>query len=355
MASHGKKRITNNKKPLTAEQKKARIEQQHTEWGDWDYSLHYCWLGFIVAQQEKGNRKETINYYNRFYTKFKQFIAEIYPSEPDATDKIPIEFILNDVVQPAFMSFVERTGNKQTLNNYLRAYRSFGNWCEKKGYIAGFECPIKEEEPPIKEVFTDKEIDTLIVKPKITQFAEYRMYAIILLILNTGARCNTIQNIRIEDIDLESGYINFNTTKAHKVIRLALERKARLDIAEWVNYWRIGRGAEPSDYLFCNEYGEKLARSTLAHAMQIYCEKRGVTKTSLHLLRHTFAKKWITSGGDIFSLQHILTHSELDMVKRYSNLYSTDVKKEILEHSALSQMKTKSGSTLRTKKPINDD
>lgn len=349
--THEKKRITNNKKPVTQEQKRARIEKQHTEWGDWDYSIHYCWLGFIVAQQEKGNRKDTIEYYKRFYEKFKQFIDSIWHC---STDDLPIELLTNDITQPLFMQFLEKTGNKQTVNSYLRAYRSFGNWCENKGYTDGFTCPIKEEEPPIKEVFTDKEIDTLLVKPKITEFAAYRMYAIIVLILNTGARSNTIRNIRLSDIDIEEGYINFNTTKAHKVVRLALDKKARIDLAEWVNYWRYGKGAEPLDYLFCNEYGEQMSRATLGDAMRRYCLKRGVEKTSIHLLRHTFAKKWITSGGDIFTLQKILTHSELDMVKRYSNLYGSDIKKEIMEHSALSQMKTRSGATLKSRKSIID-
>ena len=38
------------------------------------------------------------------------------------------------------------------------------------------------------------------------------------------------------------------------------------------------------------------------------------------------------------------------MVKRYANLYGNDVKKEIEEHSTISQMKTKSGKTLKNQK-----
>ena len=73
-------------------------------------------------------------------------------------------------------------------------------------------------------------------------------------------------------------------------------------------------------------------------------------KTSIHLFRHTYAKKWITSGGDIISLARVLTHSELEMVKRYSNLYGSDVKKEIEEHSAISQLKVVNGKTLKNQK-----
>ena len=59
---------------------------------------------------------------------------------------------------------------------------------------------------------------------------------------------------------------------------------------------------------------------------------------------------WITSGGDIITLAKVLTHSELEMVQRYSNLYGGDVKREIEQHSAISQMKQKGGKALKNQK-----
>ena len=92
-----------------------------------------------------------------------------------------------------------------------------------------------------------------------------------------------------------------------------------------------------------------MTRSGLTSAIRNYNLRRGVNKTSIHLFRHTFAKNWITSGGDLITLSKVLTHSELEMVKRYSNLYAYDVKEEMEQHSALSKLRTKSGATLTTK------
>lgn len=349
---HEKKRITGNvkKKPLTPQQKKERLEAKTTEWGEWEYSLRYCWLGFIVSQEEKGNRQDTINYYNRFWVKFEQFLA--YYWKQWTTDEMPVEILLNDLIIPLFRQYIAKSGNVQTVNSYLRGLRSFGNWCEKEGYIEGFDCPIKEEEPPIKQVYTDDELTKLLVKPPLPidkNFSDWRTFLIVSLILNTGARTNTILHLHINELELDTGYINFNFTKAHQVVRLKLERKLLVDFRNWIN-WLYSKGSIDTDYMFPNEYGEQMARSTITKSMRTYCHSRGVEKTSLHLLRHTFAKKWITSGGDIITLAKVLTHSELEMVKRYSNLYGTDIAKELTQHSALSQMKTKSGQTLRTKK-----
>lgn len=343
-----RKRITSTKRAApTREDKKRRLEKKWQEWNQ-DYDCQYCWNGFMVEQLEKGNSKATLDFYRRFFKKFSTYLETTFQHSPK---DVPIEILTTDTMQAIFMNYLRAEDlNTQTINSYLRGLRSWGNWCEDEGYLDGFKCPIKEVEPPIKQVYTDKELEKLMVKPEITEFNDFRSYCIIGLILNTGARANTILNIRICDLELDEGYINFNTTKAHKVVRLGLERKTKRDLTEWLNYWRLDKGAEPTDFLFCNEYGEQMSRSTLTKSIRVYNERKGVEKTSIHLLRHTFAKKWITSGGDIVTLARVLTHSELEMVKRYSNLYGGDIKKEIEEHSAISQMKTKSGKTLKNQK-----
>jgi integrase/recombinase XerD len=54
--------------------------------------------------------------------------------------------------------------------------------------------------------------------------------------------------------------------------------------------------------------------------------RRGVEKTSIHLFRHTFSKKWIKNGGDIFRLQKILGHSSMKVVREYVNMFNDDLK-----------------------------
>ncbi len=66
----------------------------------------------------------------------------------------------------------------------------------------------------------------------------------------------------------------------------------------------------------------------MTRAIAVYNVQRGVTKTSTHLFRHTFAKNYILAGGGMIQLQAILGHSTMDMTRRYINLYGTDIQRD---------------------------
>lgn len=85
------------------------------------------------------------------------------------------------------------------------------------------------------------------------------------------------------------------------------------------------RKGNSDDYLFCNSYGNKGNIRSYQDMLAVYNHRRGVEKTSAHLYRHTFAKKWILNGGDIFRLQKILGHSDLSVVKEYVQMFGRDL------------------------------
>lgn len=74
-----------------------------------------------------------------------------------------------------------------------------------------------------------------------------------------------------------------------------------------------------------------------------YNMRRSVQKTSIHLFRHTFARKYlIDCGGDAFTLQKLLGHSALAMTKHYCAIYDADLTKNYDNLSPLAQMKASS-------------
>lgn len=306
---------------------------------------------FKTYQTIKGSSEKTIVFYQNCYSNYCSFIEEELNSTPETC---PLKILEQELYLQRYIGWIQARGvNEQTVNSYLRGLRTFGNFCKKRNYIKDFHCHISEKLPPIKDVYTDKELERLMKRPPIEDFVSFRSYCIISLLLNTGARSETIRNLKIKDIDFENGYINFNTLKNKSVVTLALFPRTQQDLADWVQYWHydVETPSTKDSYLFCSQYGGgQLTRGGLSQSVARYNRSRGVEKTSLHLFRHTFAKTWIMNGGDIITLSKVLTHQELDMVKRYSNLYGTDTKEKIMTYSPISKMKQTNGITLKTRK-----
>ena len=164
----------------------------------------------------------------------------------------------------------------------------------------------------------------------------YRDWVIINFLLNCGCRAATVRAIQIRDVDLDGGVVFYRHTKNRKAQVIPLCSPMIAILREYGRY----RGGEPTDYLFCTETGTQLTENGLRQSIARYNTRRGVQKTSIHLFRHTFARKYlIDCGGDAFTLQKLLGHSTLAMTKHYCAIYDADLTKNYDNFSPLAQMK----------------
>lgn len=318
---------------------------------------------FLIEQEVKGNSKDTLRYYKSSFKRMNKFIAKNeLPDDMLAKvkndddfvklgEQLPLGILLDKDFEIDFKRHLEESGcNPRTVNTYFRAYRAFAYYCMDEGWIPIRKISIKTSKAPIKQVYSEEELKKLLKKPKTTDFTEYRNWVIINYMLATGNRLSSIVALNIEDVDLENGYINVNIQKNKKPISIPLVKQMRRILKEYVSLYRNLEDDDDlssQDPLFCNRFGERLTGDGLINAISKYNKNRGVNKTSIHLFRHTFAKDWILRGGDLFSLQKMLGHSSLDMVKNYANLYSRDIKDKAEEFSFLSNTKRTTGETLK--------
>lgn len=227
--------------------------------------------------------------------------------------------------------------SSNTIRSYTRTFKSFFSWCNEEG-ISSLNLPLYKAEETIKETYSDNELKALLKKPDVRKctFAEFRNWTIINFLLNSGSRAATIRAIQIRDVDLDNGIVYYRHTKNKKAQVIPLCSAMTAVLSE---YLRV-RGGEPTDYLFCTEKGAQLAENALRQTIARYNQRRGVQKTSLHLFRHTFARKYLVDcGGDAFTLQRLLGHSTLNMTKHYCNIFDTDLTKNYDSLSPLAQMR----------------
>ena len=96
---------------------------------------------------------------------------------------------------------------------------------------------------PIKEVYTDAELHQLLKKPKIKQggFAEYRNWVVANYFIATGQRKNTVINLKIKDLDFESGLVTLRVVKNRKPTILPITPSLNDILKEYLKY-RKGKG-----------------------------------------------------------------------------------------------------------------
>ena len=220
------------------------------------------------------------------------------------------------------------------------------NWSRQQGYTT-LTAPNYKQVETVKEPYTDEELLRLLEKPRANgTFCEYRNWVIINFLLNSGCRAATVRNIQNRDVDLSNSRIVFRHTKTHKVQVVPLCSQMVRILKDYCKT----RGGGESDYLFCDEYGGMLSANALRLAIERYNHSRGVEKASIHLFRHTFARKYlIDCGGDAFMLQKLLGHSTLKMTRHYCNIYDADIANNFdrlspLENMSRSKQKIRRGA-----------
>lgn len=285
---------------------------------------------FIISRKTKGLAEKTLQSYQ------SQFQAVARHMDV----KMDIAMLQKADLDAMIISMRDASLSPNSINSYTRTLKSFFSWCNEQG-ITRLNIPLYKAEETVKETYSDAELAALLKKPDIRKatFAEYRDWVIINFLLNCGSRAATVRAIQIRDVDLDGGMVFYRHTKNRKAQVIPLCSAMVAILREYLRH----RGGEAADYLFCTETGSQLTENGLRQSIARYNVRRGVQKTSIHLFRHTFARKYlIDCGGDAFTLQKLLGHSTLAMTKHYCAIFDADLTKNYDNFSPLAQLKSNS-------------
>ena len=284
--------------------------------------LEYC--------RQRNLRQGTINHYRQSYVQFFKFF------DPNT----PIEEIDEDAYKRYVLHLRSTLNNDVSINSYLRDFITTMHYLMNEGYIQSYKMQaIKVDKSPI-ETYNEQELQLLLKKPNIKKcsFTEYQCWVMTNFLFSTAVRQRSLMNIKVKDIDFDNNVVYVNVTKNRKPLIVPLNQTMVNILIEYLKY-RQHKSDE--DYLFCNVFGQQLVKSTCYHKLYEYNKKRGVETTGIHRYRHTFAKQWILSGGNVVSLSKLLGHSSLDITQNYIHLLVSDVAKQVDEINVLDKFYSK--------------
>jgi integrase/recombinase XerD len=283
--------------------------------------------GFELACRSRSLSPNTISDYLNTLRKFQALHMDD-PTIQSITSKDIQEFLASQEV------------SNKSLKNYYIGLSAFWTWCISEG--AAWTHIVRKIKPPKPEEraivpFTLTEIKAILsaVDRSRAYFNTYskttttnqnpyadRNRAMILLLLDTGLRASELCSLKIGDVDLKSRTLT-TLGKGSKERHIPFSSRTGQMIWRYLN--RAREEARPDEPLFLSSGRKPMTRDRLAHTLSDIGNRAGVSNAHPHRYRHTFAITYLRNGGDIYTLQAILGHSTLEMVRRYLALAQVDL------------------------------
>lgn len=231
-----------------------------------------------------------------------------------------------------------------TINNYIRNLKVYFNFMEDNYMIkvnpfekVKFLKSQRKKKPFIK----DEDFYKLLKCLDTTKYAEFRDFVAIQLVFDTGMRIGETLLIDItRDLDLKNRaiYLRAEVTKAKVARTVFFSVKMCELLKRWIKF--KDRYIE-SDLLFPVQLRDKpLLINNFEKNYKKYCNRVGIEECSPHGLRNNFAKRFLMSGGDIYTLSKILGHSSVKVTEEcYLDLDDEDIRKNYQKYSPLANLR----------------
>jgi integrase/recombinase XerD len=270
---------------------------------------------YLAALMTEGKAERTVAVYGARLNRFAKWCADQEKTKPESLSSADLR---------AFIAHLQAKGNGNgTPRQNAVVVKGLSRWLFSEGRLQTDPfTTVKLAKPSTKipEPFSDEEVRWLLRATHHTREPQ-RNKTILLILLDSGLRVSELVSLDLKHIRFEDGTAMAKVMgKGNKMREVPLGKEAVKELKCYLN----GRIAGP---VFTSGNGKPLSVRRVEEIIKECAKLAGVNgkRTSPHILRHTFAKKYLLNGGDPFSLQQILGHSNLETVKLYIHLWSSDI------------------------------
>ena len=182
----------------------------------------------------------------------------------------------------------------------------------------------------LPNILTIEEVDNLLDIKLNTPF-DYRNKAMLELIYSSGLRVSELVDLKLNNIDLDNGYVRcLGKGKKERIIpigEIAIEYLKKY-INEYRNSMKKGYYTEN---VFLNNHGKNITRQGFFLIIKNIAKEKNIDKNiTPHMLRHSFATHLLNNGANLRTIQEMLGHSSITTTQIYTNV-SNDIIKENYE------------------------
>jgi integrase/recombinase XerD len=284
---------------------------------------------FMLDRRSRGLSQGTIDFYRKKLKHLIEFCSQ---------REIRSVMDLNASEIRTFFIFLKEKGHNQGgIYAHFKVLRSFFYWYEEENEFDEWSNPIRKvkvkspNEPPLEPA--DINAIRAILKTCERNYTGIRDKAIVLMLLDTGMRASELISIDHENINPITGVIQIIHGKGGKFRNVYLSKKARLALRKYIEIKGVNQGA-----LFTSGENNRLTYSGLRMLLIRRSKRANVSYQSPHSFRRLFALTMLRNGTDLFSLQLLMGHADLQVLRRYLKQVSTDLQGVHLKASPVSNL-----------------
>ena len=185
--------------------------------------------------------------------------------------------------------------------------------------------PAPRVRPTLPRVLSDAEFDNILDAAQ-----SKRDLALVALPLDNGVRLGEIAALRYQDV--RETTITVDGKVGQRVVPVSEQvRDLLLSLGDGEYVWFGRRGP--------------MTHSGIQLAIRRVMSRAGIIppKSGPHLLRHTFAVRYLMNGGDVFSLQRIMGHSSVQSTMIYVHMSAWHLSRQHRQFSPLVGVRLQSG------------
>lgn len=227
------------------------------------------------------------------------------------------------LIRSWMVSLVESGLSGRSINRKVAALKAYYNYLLRRDGIA--VNPMASHKPlkfnrKVEIPFSEAEMETLLgTFPIPHTHSDLRNQVLIELLYTTGIRRAELIGLRTIDLDVAGGTIKV-LGKRNKERLLPLIPKVMERVKLYIELRNNTFPVRSSDALFLTDAGNKIYDSFVYRVIKRYLrEVSDKSKTSPHVLRHTFATHLLNKGANINAVKELLGHATLASTQVYTH------------------------------------
>lgn len=285
--------------------------------------------GFLLDRQARNLSPSTLLWYRRYTAHLASWLTERQLTDPAQVTSRHLREYLVDLQSQDISA--------GTVHHHARCARAFFNWLVEEEILAVSPMlRVKMPRVPQQVLPAFSEAD---VKALMAACDTDRNRAIVLCLLDTGARLREMCDLRVGDVELASGLVVITQGKNRKSRDVFLGAQTRRAVRRYLSARAELRDGDP---LWLTERGDSgLSTMGVQRMLQRLGARAGIANCHPHTFRRTFAIASLRAGMDLVTLQRLMGHSDVKILTRYLDQNRDDLQAAHRQYGAVDSLLSK--------------